>query len=396
MNKKKSYLFHYALLIYTTCLLSFWFFRTLIHNSSGLTSLKWLEIPTILSLCLSLFITLVSMFLFSRHSRWTSSITKALNRLAAGNWETIPESHHPIISSYNQAVINLQNILREHEHQKEQLRQDINKHSVALKDSGIKLNQAMLELKNTQTQMAQTEKHRSLTAVVSGFAHEINNPLTGILGYIELMELQTDLTEQTHKRINSIKAQALRIKGIISDLSQLDPDGKQVKMPINISNLLEKLVKISLSKHPPPFVTIKCKLYSDESLVYGNHFALWQVFEGLIENAVEACLEKENSKRHILIETKSSPDRKTIITIKDTGSGFKDPQKAFDPFYTTKNRAHKRGIGLSLAYKIVVEHGGNITIKNHEQGALVTIVLPLQAPTTSETEKKRLSEEPHA
>lgn len=387
MSKKKSYLFHYALLIFATSLLSFWCFKTMGNSGSMAQISGWMSLSTLLSLILSALITLVSILLFRRHTHLMHSIAMALNRMAAGHWETIPETDNPVISAYNQSVRNLQEIVREHEHQKEQLRQDINHHATALKDSGDRLSQAMAELKNTQNQMAQSEKHRSLSAVVSGFAHEINNPLTGILGYIELMELQSDLTDMTRKRLASMKAQALRIKGIISDLSQLDPDGKQVKMPISIPNLIEKLTKITLAKTDKSQVTLETELCSVETLVYGNHFALWQVFEGLLENAIEACRENRPSDGHILIETRCDSGRHTVVTIRDNGGGFKEPGKAFDPFYTTKSRTHKRGIGLSLAYKIVVEHGGSICIKNLEKGASVSVTLPLQAPKIDNRKK---------
>ncbi len=387
MSKTKLYLIHYAVLIFAASLLSFWCYKTLVFNpaSNGLSG--WINLHTLLAIALVVFITLVAVLLLRRHSHWLDAVTQSLRRMAAGHWETIPDAQHPIVTAYNDTVNNLQSLLDEHNRQKEQLRLDVNRHATALRESGVQLNQTMLELKNIQSLMAQAEKHRSLSAIVSGFAHEINNPLTGILGYIDLMELQTDLSEQSQKRLASIKTQAQRIKGIIFDLSQLDPDGKQVKMPINLTNLLEKLVKISLSKHEKAQISLETKFVSVETLVFGNHFALWQVFEGLLENAIEACLEHAPTCGHIVVENRCLPDKHTVITIQDNGGGFKDIGKAFDPFYTTKNRTNKRGIGLSLAYKIVVEHGGTINIKNHEPGALVTVTLPLQAPPP-DSEKK--------
>jgi len=387
MGKIRSYLLHYAVLIFATSLLSFWCFKTLASPASSPEPFSFTSLSTILSLALSLFITLISAFLFRRYAHWARSVTKALNRMAAGHLESISSPSHPLIEAYNNTVTNLQTLLSEHERQKERLRQDVNNHANALNESGKKLNQALLELKDIQSQMAQAEKHRSLSAIVSGFAHEINNPLTGILGYLELLELQNDLNEVTMKRIGTIKTQAVRIKSIITELSQLDPDGKQVKMPINLSNLLEKLTKIYQSKNEKSQVVISANLCSDESLVFGNHFALWQVFEGLVTNAIEACTAHTPGSGKLLIETRISQDKRITVTVKDNGGGFKEPSKAFDPFYTTKNRTQRRGIGLSLAYKIIAEHGGTIAIKNQDQGAIVTVTLPLQTPPL-ESEKK--------
>jgi signal transduction histidine kinase len=396
MIKTKVIQFHYALLIFAISLLSFWCFKTLIlglGQSGTLTDYSSLLFhfsfkPVILSLFFSLVITVVALYLFERYHHWATDLTLALNRMAAGHWEAItPGSSNPMVIAYNEAVCNLNRLVAEQEQQKDSLRRDISRHTEALQDSSTRLNLVMQDLKTAQAQMAQSEKHRSLSAVVSGFAHEINNPLTGILGYIELMELQTDLGEASRKRLGSIKFQALRIKDIITELSQLDPDGKQVKMPINLCNLLEKLIKITLSKHDSQQVSLETRFCSKEILIFGNHYSLWQVFEGLIENAFEACMENVPNAGSILIETRFMPDSKVMILVRDNGGGFREPSKAFDPFYTTKSRTQKRGIGLSLAYKIVLEHKGTIVIKNIDNGAAVTITLPLQTPPM-ESDKK--------
>ena len=380
MAKTRSYLLHYAVLLFATCLLSFWCFKTLLRPAPLPGSPSWTSLSALLSLALSLFITLVSLFLFRRYAQWTDSVTRALNRMAAGHLEPLASPPHPLIDAYNKTVLNIQKLLDEQERLKERLRQDVSQHASALSESGKKLNQALRDLKEVQGQMAQAEKHRSLSAIVSGFAHEINNPLTGILGYIELLELQNDLGDPAAKRIAIIKTQAVRIKTIIAELSRLDPDGNQVKMPINLSNLLEKLVKISQSKNGKRQIDISANLCSSECMIFGNHFALWQVFEGLVNNAMEACETLACGTGKVTVESRYGPDKRIVVVVADNGGGFQDPGKAFDPFYTTKNRTQKRGIGLSLAYKIITEHGGNITIKNQDQGALVTVTLPLQTP----------------
>lgn len=396
MIKTKVILLQYALLIFAVSLLSFTSFKALLLGMGGdqaeisLTSFfshmsTW---SVLLSLFFSFIITTISLFLFRRHHNWAYELTRALNRMAAGQWDPIESTvNDPLISAYNNAIDNLVKLIAEHEQQKDALRKDINRQAEALLISTNKLNQTMLELKSIQSQVAQSEKHRSLSAVVSGFAHEINNPLTGILGYIELMELQTDLNQATQKRLGSIKAQAMRIKSIITELSQLDPDGKQVKMPINLCNLLEKLIKITLAKNDRQQVGLETRFYSNEVLISGNHFSLWQVFEGLIDNAIEACRENAPNNGSIVVETSQIADNKVAITIRDNGGGFREPSKAFDPFYTTKSRTQKRGIGLSLAYKIVLEHNGSIVIKNIDKGAAVTVTLPLQSPPM-ESDKK--------
>lgn len=252
----------------------------------------------------------------------------------------------------------------------------------ALNTANEKLEKAMEELKYTQKRSIQAETQKSLTSIVSGFAHEINNPLTGILGYIDLIELNNELSPHSKRRLEGIKDQALRIKDIIDDLNQLDPEIEQTKMEINLSNLLEKLIKIIGKENQDTGIQFVIDFIEEEIYVYGNHFALWQVFEGIVENSLEAIREKNMGKGKIRVTLKKTPDSAFAITeITDNGGGFENIDKAFNPFYTTKNRAQKKGIGLSIAFNLIQEHKGKILINNEGEtgrgkGAKVTVNLP--------------------
>jgi two-component system NtrC family sensor kinase len=251
--------------------------------------------------------------------------------------------------------------------------------TMELKESNSKLQIAITELRNTQKHIIQTEKQKSLTAIVSGFAHEINNPLTGILGYVDLLNIRDDITPYAKEKLLSIQNQALRIKTIIDQLNQLNPDMEQVKMGINLSNLIDKLVKVISSRQGNIDFTIE-KTNSDQDIViHGNHFSLWQVFEGIVENSLEAFKENNIQNAKITINLKKSMDGQIVIVdIIDNGGGFKNLEKAFDPFYTTKSRTQKKGIGLTIAYNIMREHSGNIVINNNEiNGATVSVYLKM-------------------
>ncbi len=251
-----------------------------------------------------------------------------------------------------------------------------------LNTTNEKLEKAMEELKYTQKINIQAETQKSLTSIVSGFAHEINNPLTGILGYIDLMELNNELSPYSKRRLEGIKDQALRIKDIIDDLNQLDPEIEQTKMEINLSNLLEKLVKIIGKENQDTGIQFEIDFIEEEIYVYGNHFALWQIFEGIVENSLEAIREKNMENGKIRVKLDKSPDAAYAITeITDNGGGFENIDRAFNPFYTTKNRTQKKGIGLSIAFNLIYEHKGMIRIDNvgetgGEKGAKVTVNLP--------------------
>lgn len=248
----------------------------------------------------------------------------------------------------------------------------------ALSGVNEKLNAAMNELKITQKKIIQAETQKSLTTIVAGFAHEINNPLTGILGALDLMELKPNIPPDFHKKLIIIRRQTFRIKGIIEELNRMNPEIDQTKLEVDLVNLLEKLIKISVKKKEYKNIKFLHSFPDSEMIVRGNHAALWQVFEGIIENAVEAIEEKKQTNGEVYITLEKSPDNAYFITkIMDNGGGFENVEKAFDPFFTTKSRTQKKGIGLSIAYNVAREHKGNITISNNEKGATLEIYLPI-------------------
>ena len=284
-----------------------------------------------------------------------------------------------LVGQFNGMAEKIESMIHEIESTHKGLEKQILARTGELKESNKKLQIALQELRDTQKHIIQTEKRKSLTAIVSGFAHEINNPLTGILGYVDLMTIRDDITPYTREKLASIQKQALRIKIIIDQLNQLNPDMDQVKMGINLCNLLDKLVKVVSGRQGNNDFDIEKNNFDQDIIVQGNHFALWQVFEGIVENAIEAFKENNIQNGKITINLKKSMDGQNIIVdIIDNGGGFKNLDKAFDPFYTTKSRIQKKGIGLTIAYNIIQEHLGNIVISNNEiNGATVSVYLKM-------------------
>ncbi|TFG78936.1 MAG: HAMP domain-containing protein [Chrysiogenales bacterium] len=282
-------------------------------------------------------------------------------------------------SQFNEMAEKIESMMTEIEATHKELEKQVTSRTRELNESNKKLQIAMQELRDTQRHIIQSEKQKSLTAIVSGFAHEINNPLTGILGYVDLIGIREDSSPYVKEKLGSIQKQAERIKNIIDQLNQLNPDMEQVKMEISLSNLLEKLIKVISSRPENSDYAIIKNNFNEDITIQGNHFALWQVFEGIVENALEAFRENNIRKGIIAIELKKSMDGgQAIVDVSDNGGGFKNLDKAFDPFYTTKNRTQKKGIGLTLAYNIIHEHQGNIVIKNNEtSGATVSVYLKI-------------------
>ena len=309
-------------------------------------------------------------------------LKNGLDRISHGEFSHRIEIHSNDEFSYlgdqfNEMAEKIENMLNEIEVTHHNLEKQVTSRTRELNESNQKLQVAMQELRDTQRHIIQSEKQKSLTAIVSGFAHEINNPLTGILGYVDLIAIRDDTSAYIREKLNSIQKQAVRIKNIIDQLNQMNPDMDQVKMELSISNLLEKLVKVIGTRPENGEYSIIRNNSNQDVIIEGNHFALWQVFEGIVENALEALRENKVSHGRVTIDLKRSLDgHQAIVEISDNGGGFKNLDKAFDPFYTTKSRTQKKGIGMTIAYNIIQEHQGNIVIRNNEEGgATVTVYL---------------------
>lgn len=343
----------------------------------------------ILFLSIVLFVLMMIMlrFIIKKITTPINTIKKGIEMIIRGNMTyrvniKANDEFAFLANRFNEMAEKLEHMMAEVESNKKDLENKVYQRTEALNTANEKLKKAMEELKYTRNRSIQAETQKSLTSIVSGFAHEINNPLTGILGYIDLMELNNELSSHSKRRLEGIKDQALRIKDIIDDLNQLDPEIEQTKMEINLSNLLEKLVKIIAKENQDTGIQFEIDFIEEEIYVYGNHFALWQVFEGIVENSIEAIRERNMRKGKIRVTLKKSPDATSAITeITDNGGGFENIDKAFNPFYTTKNRTQKKGIGLSIAFNLIQEHKGKIIINNEGEtgrgkGAKVTVDLP--------------------
>lgn len=340
----------------------------------------------LIALLLTVITLLFVIWVNSRLTRPIAILKQGLETISRGDFAhrldiDSDDEYSYLGAQYNEMGQKLESMMQELETIQKDLEIQVALRTQELHQSNQKLQQAMKELQDTHHQAIQTEKQKSLTAIVSGFAHEINNPLTGIMGYVDLLVIRDDVSPYIREKLMVIQKQAVRIKTVIDQLNQLNPDIEQTKLNISLSNLLEKLLKVVFSKQENQDILVEKVNFENELLVFGNHFALWQVFEGIIENAIESIHEKRVGNGKLTITIKRSMDgHHAVVEIIDNGSGFKAVEKAFDPFYTTKSRTQKKGIGLSIAFNIIQEHRGRIVIGNNPlDGATVTIYLRMNS-----------------
>jgi len=219
---------------------------------------------------------------------------------------------------------------------------------------------------------------------VSGVAHELNNPLTAILGYAQLLESE-GLNERARDYVSKLFKQAQRTHRVVQNLLSFARQRKPQRDEVDIRKVLDETLALRDYDLKINNIAVEREAPSDPLMVIADPHQIEQVFLNIINNAVDAILETGRTGK-LKIRVSRQGDR-ICTQFSDDGTGIKDPKKIFDPFYTTKSVGKGTGLGLSICYGIVKEHGGDITANNNpEGGAVIEVRLPCAATTTPEEE----------
>jgi signal transduction histidine kinase len=229
-------------------------------------------------------------------------------------------------------------------------------------------------LQNLQQQMVQREKLASIGQLAAGAAHEINNPLTGILGYAEILGEHGSTNFEQRVLVDKILHLARRIKGLVSNLMSFARELPTERTDVDLNVVIETATELCELGLRGKSILIETHLTRPLPLVRGNSSQLLQVLHNIILNSIDAMKEKG---RGVLKITTSARGKNIIVDFVDDGPGIKEPGKVFDPFYTTKPVGKGTGLGLSICYGIVAAHEGNISCHNSpEGGATFHLKLP--------------------
>jgi PAS domain S-box-containing protein len=231
------------------------------------------------------------------------------------------------------------------------------------------------DLRQTQEQLLQSEKMSAVGQLIAGVAHELNNPLTAILGYAQLLENE-GLSERASDFVRKLFKQAQRTHRVVQNLLSFARQRKPEKQEVDVAKVLEET--LALRDYDLKVNNIKVERNIDARLpaVTADPHQLEQVFLNIINNAVDAILESGASGTMRVSVTHRNGH--VCAEFSDSGPGIKDPKRIFDPFYTTKNVGKGTGLGLSICYGIIKEHGGDILARNRvEGGAEVEVRLPI-------------------
>jgi two-component system NtrC family sensor kinase len=223
--------------------------------------------------------------------------------------------------------------------------------------------QSFQELQVLQTQLVQSEKLASLGQLVGGAAHELNNPLTAMLGYSELLAT-TNLTPEQRSLTEKVGQQAKRIRILVASLLSFAKQAPAAKSVLDVNTIMMTALKLCQPQMRVANVRFVTELADPLPRVQGDSNQLLQVFSHIINNAIHAMSDRGGS----LTVTTFSAGNRISAEFSDTGPGMLEPERVFDPFYTTRPVGQGSGLGLSACYGIIQEHGGKITCRNKKEG----------------------------
>ena len=239
--------------------------------------------------------------------------------------------------------------------------------------------------KMLQEQLIQSEKMSAIGQLVSGVAHELNNPLAGISAFAQLLLAEKRFPPDQRTAAETIYSEARRASRIVQNLLTFARQHKAEKGPAAINQVLDDTLE--LRGYELRVRGIDVRREYDEALpdTMGDAHQLQQVFLNLITNAEQAMERAEGRHHRLTVRTRRSGDA-IRIEIEDTGSGVPANllERIFNPFFTTKPTGHGTGLGLSISLGIVREHEGRIWAENAAQGgARFVVELPVIVPRTS-------------
>ena len=246
-----------------------------------------------------------------------------------------------------------------------------------LQQSRAQLEKTVETLKNTQAQLIQSEKLSAVGEFVAGVAHELNNPLTAVMGFSEL--LKYDNADVNHRRhLDMIFKSAQRCQKIVQSLLSFARRQQPERKPVSVNSLIEAVLEIVSYPLRTSNIEVVTKLDPRLPVVLADGHQIQQVLLNIVNNARQA-IESHQPGGRIKISTEACGLNVRII-IQDNGPGIsgENLRRIFDPFFTTKEVGKGTGLGLSLCYGIIKEHGGNITpMSQPGEGAAFVVDLPI-------------------
>ena len=235
------------------------------------------------------------------------------------------------------------------------------------------------EREELRKRLTQSEKLAALGQFVAGIAHELNNPLQGVLGHLELLRTTGAFPKQLRREVQVIYREADRAAKIVRNLLVFAGSRRLARRSVSLNVVLQKVLALRTPAHRA--CDIEVVRHYDEKLprVKSDPLLLHQVFLNMVMNAEHAIAATGKGGRIEIATSVAASGDRIVATVRDTGIGIPEDtlSRIFEPFYTTKEVGKGSGLGLAITYGIVQEHGGQISAANHpDGGAVFTVELP--------------------
>jgi len=228
-----------------------------------------------------------------------------------------------------------------------------------------------------QSKLMHTEKMAALGQLVSGVAHEVNNPLAAIVGFTDLLLENPQIPPSAKEELRVVLQEAQRTRVIVQNLLSFARQMPAQREPVQINAILRQTLKLRAYDFSNHGVEIVESYEEDLPVVVGDPHQLQQVFLNILNNAYDAIQEARRPGKIEILTAQRANELK--ILIRDNGPGILQPERIFDPFFTTKEVGKGTGLGLSICYGIVKAHRGEITARNNNDGigSTFTVRLPV-------------------
>lgn len=254
--------------------------------------------------------------------------------------------------------------------------------------------QDVTEQRLLQEQIIQTEKLAALGEMLSGVAHELNNPLATVVGYAQLLETDDSLPQHLQRQVHAVHHEGQRASQIVQSLLSFSRRATPEKNSVDLNEVVRSVLEMRAFQLKNDKVTVRAECAQELPLIWGEMAGLQQVLLNIVNNAIQA-ISTSGQGNEILIRTEAiqvAGQSLVRLFVRDNGPGIPPEhlRRIFDPFFTTKAAGEGTGLGMSLAHRTVSHHGGTIRAESRlGQGATFIVELPAAgtgALTSSVTE----------
>jgi len=237
---------------------------------------------------------------------------------------------------------------------------------------------ALEQLEFVQAQLKQSEKFAVIGQLIAGVVHELNNALNSVIGFSELLTMENFPPEETREYLNNINEAAGLCRSIVQKLLRFSRNESLAKEPVDINEVLQSALDLKRHDFKVDRIEVVKDLAGAMPYTNGIYNELQQVFLNLMANA-QYAMKSVTGERRLTVRSEFDPAA-VRVSVEDTGTGIpkENLQKIFEPLFTTKEKGVGTGLGLSVCYDIIRDHGGSILVASEPgRGACFVIELPV-------------------